>query len=154
MAFAILKLSYQTPGDSSLTGGICGTGFSLDRRTAVTAHHVLNDETFKPNTGFRHASVWIVSRSGSILKISRDSASLHPEIDATIITFRNAVSNADIYEPSTDGVADGVEVSAFGHIGDSMPLVDAAWRGSKLVIRSANLTAVMRDTNAAGEREA
>jgi len=43
MAFAILKLSYIKPGDSSLTGGICGTGFFIDPQTAVTAHHVLNE---------------------------------------------------------------------------------------------------------------
>ncbi len=49
MAFAIMKLSYNSPGDSRLTGGICGTGFFVDSRTAVTAHHVLNCKTFEPN---------------------------------------------------------------------------------------------------------
>ena len=146
MAFAILKLSYKTPGDSSLTDGICGTGFFLNSRTAVTAHHVLNDETFTPNAGFRHALVWIVSRSGSILKIQRDSTSFYPHIDATVIAFQQAVRNVDIYQPS-GGVADGIEVSGIGHVGDLlMPLVDAEWQGSELTIRSADLTGLRRDT--------
>jgi len=145
MAFAILKLSYNKPGNSSLIGGICGTGFFIDSRTAVTAHHVLNDETFEPNAGFQHALVWIVSRSGSIRRIQREVVSLHPDIDATIITFQSPVSNFQVYECSLGSAADGLKVSGIGHVGNSMPLVDAEWRGAKLVIRCARLTAVTKD---------
>ena len=147
MTFAILKLSYNKPGDSSLIGGICGTGFFVDSRTAVTAHHVLNDETFKPNVGFQHALVWVVSRRGSVRRIQREAVSLHPEIDATIITFQNPVSNFQIYEFSLGSVADGMKVSGIGHVGSSMPSVEAEWRGSELVIRSASLAAVTKDIN-------
>ena len=56
MAFAIFKLSYHGPGETELRGGICGTGFFIDRSTAVTARHVLNEETFQPNTGFDYIS--------------------------------------------------------------------------------------------------
>ncbi|MDD5558720.1 trypsin-like peptidase domain-containing protein [Candidatus Methylomirabilis sp.] len=145
MAFAILKLSYNAPGDSSLIGGICGTGFFVNGQTAVTAYHVLNNETFRPNGGFRYASVWLLCRSGSILKIREDSASLHPEIDSTIIRFRDRVPQAQTYEPLLGAVVNGMEVLGVGHVGNSMPSVQADWQGSELVIRSANLTGAMTD---------
>ena len=145
MAFAILKLSYHNPGDSSLTGGICGTGFFVDSRTAVTAHHVLNDATFEPNAGFQHVLVWVISRSGSIRRIEREAASLHPGIDTTIIAFRNPMSKVQIYESALGGSAAGLKVSGIGHVGSSMPSVSAEWRGSEFVIQSANLAGAMRD---------
>ena len=152
MAFAILKLSYNKPGDSSLIGGICGTGFFVDSRAAVTAHHVLNDETFKPNPGFHHALLWVISRSGSIRRIQLEAVTLHPGIDATIITFQTPVSTFQIYESSLGGVPDGLKVSGIGHVGSAMPSVDAEWQGSRLVIRSASLTAVTKDTNGCVKR--
>jgi hypothetical protein len=144
MVFAILKLSYNRPGDSLLSGGICGTGFFVDFRTAVTAHHALNDETFNPNPGFQHALVWLVSRSGSTRRIERQETSPHPEIDTTIIAFRSPLSDSQLYEPSPINI-DGLRVSALGHIGNSMPSVDAECRASELVIRSANLLGVTKD---------
>lgn len=145
MAFAILKLSYNNPGDSSLTGGICGTGFFVDSRTAVTAHHVLNYETFEPNAGFNHGLVWVVSRSGTIRRIEREETSLYPEIDATIISLRRSISNVKIYETALGGVAYSLKVFGIGHVGSSMPLVEAEWQRSEFVIRSANLARVTRD---------
>ena len=102
MAFAILKLSYNAPGDNSLVGGICGSGFFLDGSTAVTAHHVLNDETFKPNVGFRYVSVWIVSRNGSVLKILRaciKTPSVHLRV--TPLLFRRQ-ARLQLLEPVLD----------------------------------------------------
>ena len=147
MAFAILKLSYNRPGDSSLTGGICGTGFFVDSTTGITAHHVLNEGTFTPNNGFCHALVWVISRSGSVRRIERESATLHPEIDATVVTFRNPLSNVRVYETAVGSLTDGLPVCGIGHVGNSMPSVEAEWRGSELVIRSANLAGVIKDTN-------
>lgn len=145
MAFAILKLSYNNPGDSPLTGGICGTGFFLDTRTAVTAHHVLDDATFEPNAGFQNALVWVISRSGSIRRIEREAASLHPEIDTTIITFRNPMSKVQVFESTLGCGAVGLQVAGIGHVGNSMPSVSAQWRGSEFVVQSANLAGVTRD---------
>lgn len=152
MAFAILKLSYNQPGDSSLTGGICGTGFFIDSRTAITAHHCLNDETFRPNAGFRHVLVWVITRSGSVRRIDRDVASLHPEIDTTIISFRDSLSNVQIYGCAVGSVVAGQKVSGIGHVGNSMPPVNAEWRGSELVIRSASLVGAKRDVDGAVKR--
>jgi hypothetical protein len=145
MAFAILKLSYNAPGDSSLVGGICGTGFFVDSFTAVTAHHALNDETFRPNAGLQRVLVSGISRSGSIFGIQREDATLYPGIDAAILRLRNSVASFQIYEPSLRSAVEGVQVSGIGHIGSSMPSVDAEWQGPELVLRSASLADVTKD---------
>lgn len=145
MAFAILKLSYNQACDSPLTGGICGSGFFIDSRTAIAAHHCLNDDTFRPNAGFRHVLVWIITRSGSLRRIDRDVASLHPEIDTTIISLRDSMSNVQVYECAVGGVAPGLKVSGIGHVGSAMPQINAEWRGSELVIQSASLAGAARD---------
>lgn len=145
MAFAILKLSYTVSGDSLLTGGICGTGFFIDSRTAVTANHVLNEETFAPNAGFRNALVLAISRIGSVRRIEREATSQHPEIDTTIITFQHPLPNIQIYKPALASHVDGLSVCGIGHIGNCMPSVDAEWQGAELMIRSANLTTVTKD---------
>lgn len=152
MAFAILKLSFNQPGDSSLTGGICGSGFFIDSRTAITAHHCLNDDTFRPNVGFRHVLVWMITRSGLIQRIDRDVASLHPDIDTTIISFRDSKSNVQVYACAAGGVAAGQKVSGIGHVGSSMPSISADWRGSELVIQSASLSCVTRDMDGCVKR--
>lgn len=152
MALAILKLSYNEPGDPSLTGGICGTGFFVDSRTAVTAYHVLNDATFEPNAGFRHVLVWLISRSGLIRRIERGAVSLHPEIDTAIIAFQNPMSRVKIYESALGGCIAGLKVSGIGHVGSSMPSVNAKWRGSELVIQSANLAGATRDMDGSVKR--
>jgi len=147
MAFAILKLSYNQPGDSSLTGGICGSGFFIDSRNAVTAHHCLNDDTFRPNAGFPHVLVWMITRSGSVRRLERGFVSLHPEIDATIISLRDTMSNIQVYDRAVGRVTAGQEVLGIGHVGSSMPLVSASWQGSELVIRSASLADSRIDMN-------
>ncbi len=145
MAFAILKLSYNQPGDSSLTGGICGTGFFVDSRAAITAHHCLNNETFRPNEGLQHALVWVIERSGTIRQIERGYTSLHPEIDTTTISFPDPVTGVKIYECSVGGVSAGLNVDGIGHMGNSMPKVNAEWQSSELIIQSASLASVARD---------
>jgi|ERR1051325_6052847 hypothetical protein len=146
MAFAILKLSYHAPGDACVVGGICGTGFFLASRTAVTAYHSVNDQTFKPNDGFQHASIWLISRIGSILTLNRDYSSFHPKFDTTIISLPNDTSNIHIYEPSRTDVGSGTRVCGIGHRGGLMPAVKAYWRDSELFIESATLADVTTDS--------
>lgn len=152
MALAILKLSYNRPGDSSLTGGICGSGFFIDSRTAITAHHCLNDDTFRPNAGFLHVLVWVITRSGSVRRIDRAAVSLHPEIDTTIISLGDSMPNVRVYDCAVGGLAAGQQVLGIGHAGNSMPSVSASWQGSDLVIRSASLAGSRRDMDGCVKR--
>lgn len=145
MAFAILKLSYNEPGDSSLTGGICGTGFFLDSSTAITAHHLLNGETLEPNVGYRHVQLWLISRNGAICRIERSAVSLHPEIDTSVIRLPHPISGFPIYDVTPTAITAGIRVRGIGHKGNAMPSVDAEWQGKELVIRTADLTHLVLD---------
>jgi hypothetical protein len=147
MAFAIFKLSYNEPGDSKLSGGICGTGFFVDPTTALTAHHVLNNDTFRPNPGFQHALLWIISRNGQIHCLERSYVELHPEIDTTVIRFEDPIRNVQIYDFATRGIVVGMLVRGIGHGGNVMPAVDAQWRGRELRITSVNLERTILDTD-------
>jgi hypothetical protein len=152
MAFAILKLSYNRPGDSSLTGGICGSGFFIDSRTAITAHHCLNDDTFRPNAGFLHVLVWVITRRGLVRRIDQGAITLHPEIDTTIISLGDSISNVQVYDRAVGVAAAGQQVSGIGHVGNAMPSVNADWQGSELVIRSASLAGFNRDMDGCVKR--
>jgi hypothetical protein len=145
MAFALLKLSFNQPGEPTLTGGVCGTGFFMDNSTAVTAHHVLNESTFEPNIGFRHCCFWILSRSGAVVQLGRRFLQGYPEIDATALRFDRpqvgvAVYTLPSYEPEI-----GTKVCGVGHIGDVMPQVKARWEGQSIVITQADLESVICD---------
>ena len=140
MAFALLKLSYNDPGDSNVVGGICGTGFFIDTSTAITAHHVLNEVTFAPNNGFKNAIVWVVSRSGHVHKIDESFVDFYPDIDSSIIYFKKSISGYVVYDVAPENISKGVTVSGLGYIGNGMPRLDLNWQNQKLVINSIDLT--------------
>jgi hypothetical protein len=145
MAFAILKLSYNHPGDSSLTGGICGTGFFIDSLTAITACHVLNRETLAPNAGHKYVRLWLLDRNGGTCTISDANVKLHPEIDTSVISFPMPVRDFSHAQISSEIVEVGAPVRGIGHVANTMPLVDAAWQGAELVLRSADTTRLIHD---------
>lgn len=145
MSFAILKLSYNHPGESSLTGGICGTGFFIDHSTAISAHHVLNIDTFTPNAGFRYCQVWILSRNGLIAPINQHLLKRHPEIDTTVVKFDKPQSRIKVYALADHRPGVGTEVYSIGHIGNMMPQVEAHWPEKSLKITEAKLDSVACD---------
>lgn len=57
MVYAILKLSYNEIGDTSLVGGICGSAFFISKQIALTAHHLLNKLNYSPNLATIDASI-------------------------------------------------------------------------------------------------
>ena len=144
--FAILKLSYNEPGDSSLVGGICGTGFFVGPSTAITANHVLNDSTFTPNTGFRHCRVWLIMREGTIYSIDPHATKPFPMIDTTVIRLNGDKEESfwsDRFDRSP--VVRGAKVRGFGHIGSAMPKMDVKWDGDVLRITKVDLASAYSD---------
>ncbi len=139
MPFAIIKLSFNNPGDTNLTGGICGTGFFIDCNRAVTAHHVLNANTFSPNAGYMHCYNWIITRKGRIVPIIKDDAQFFPESEITVISVDENAPTDEIYILDDCSLEDGLSVEAFGHIGNAMPQIEASWNGPMLNITSACL---------------
>lgn len=152
MAFAILKLSYNEPGDSSLTGGICGTGFFLDSSMAITAHHALNGQTLSPNVGFQHVLLWLISRSGAVCTIEHHAVTLHPELDVSVIRLPKPVSGFQVYDVTTKAIASGIRVRGIGHKGNTMPSVDTEWQGTDLAILAADLAQSVLDRDGYVER--
>lgn len=90
--FAVVKISYNTPGETPVTGGICGSAFLINDSTVITANHVLNSKNYAPNAGFKLVQYWLLNR-GKILIIPlfKDYLKSIEEIDATIITLPESV---------------------------------------------------------------
>lgn len=145
MSFAILKLSYNQPGESPLTGGICGTGFFINDSMAITAYHVLNERTFKPNIGFRYCCFWILSRDGLIDRLDHHSVQGYPEIDTTVLRFDEPQLGIKVYTSSNRKPKAGTQVYGIGHIGNTMPQIKAQWEGHSIVITGADLDSVVCD---------
>ena len=147
MSFAIIKLSYINPGDDSLVGGVCGTGFFVNNYVAVTANHVLNIDTFTPNAGCHHVMVWIISRRGTAILLKRADIETFPEIDTTILRLDGSMPNREIYKISDHDVALGLPVRAIGHVGNAMPRINAGWEGTFFRLYSASLDGVACDAD-------
>jgi hypothetical protein len=145
MSFAILKLSYNRPGESSLTGGICGTGFFINNSTAISAYHILNEDTFTPNSGYRFCHVWILSRNGFITSLNRDSLKSYPEIDTAVLKFQKPLSGYDIYTLADNSPEAGTGVYSIGYIGNIMPKIEVYWQEGSLIITNCNLSPVSCD---------
>lgn len=145
MAFAILKLSYSAPGDTSVIGGVCGTGFFVGVDTALTAHHVLSEVTFTPNSGFRHCALWIATRDGRLYDLTRDLVHFYPELDTTLIRFPAPVHAAHVYRLPAYPASAGLLVRGIGHLSDAMPRADAVWQDDRLLINSITLDNAVRD---------
>lgn len=145
--FAVLKLSYNNAGDASVIGGVCGTGFFIGPGAAISAYHVLNQNTFTPNSGYRRCQVWLATRRGHIVPLQYAHVSTHHEFDTTVIRIATAEPRAVDWPHRTASSQQlGRPVQAFGHIGGSMPkLVGVEWRGGSLHIESADLDSVVSD---------
>ena len=87
MLAAIFKASYNFPKDTNVIGGICGTAFFINEKTALTANHLLNLDKFKPNDGFSNCKFWLLLENGQTLLLEKDYLNSYPDIDTTKICF-------------------------------------------------------------------
>lgn len=146
MAMAILKLSYNNIGETSVIGGICGTAFFINENTALTAHHGFGRNEFKPNPGYRFCQYWLVSRNGNIIPIKREFLRDYPDIDITMIDFPDPQHNIKTYNLSHIPPVAGENIHSIGYIGNRMPNnINVYWREKQLAIKSCNLEDVISD---------
>lgn len=138
--FAVLKLSYNTPGETPVTGGICGTAFLINEKAALTAHHVLNMTT-GPNHGFKHCQFWLLKRGETKLAIpiKDNSFKCFPEIETTVIDLATLPLNIERIRLSPNDVQIGTEIFSIGHVGGGMPIINATWINDILVIHNYSL---------------
>lgn len=137
MTGLILKLSYNQTGETPLTGGICGSFFFIKSNLVVTANHVLNKKSFKPNDGFRYSQFWLIVQQKIIIELSRDDLIDFPEIDTTIINLHNKY-DVNVRRLSTSPIQIGQSCYNEGFIGGQMPGVNATWGSDSLIITSCN----------------
>lgn len=142
ITFAILKLSYNNIGETPVTGGICGTAFFIDERTALTAHHILNKLNYKPNNEYRHCQYWLISETNVIIPIQKEALIDYPEIDMTVIAFSEPPSGVAVLKLSGASPLIGEEVYSKGYMGNQMPDVKANWAPDRLVIERCDLRSV------------
>jgi hypothetical protein len=142
MVFAILKLSYNKAGESSVTGGICGSAFLIGQRTAITAHHILSSHSFKPNEGYKHCQYWLLSRSGVGYELDRTQLVDYPDVDTTIIQFSTEIGTQPL-QLSKTAPSIGEAVYNEGFVADAMPDIKATWRSKRLLITGSSLFRVM-----------
>jgi hypothetical protein len=133
MTGLVLKLSYNKIGDSTLEGGICGSFFVLKPNLAITANHVLNKQTFIPNPGFKYCQLWLIIEQNTIIEIFANNCTEHSEIDTTFINLKN--SYPEYIRPiSNKNIEIGIECKNEGFIGGTMPVLEANWSQTRLVI--------------------
>src|SRR5687767_10712328 len=143
MTGLVLKLSYNYPGETPVTGGICGSYFFVGKDVVVTANHVLNKNAFKPNEGYKYCQFWLISEPTIIIELSKDDLIDYPDVDLTVIKLRNSY-NVAIRRLSSEPYQKGVNCYNEGFIANQMPGIVAEWRDEKLIINSClyNSTAI------------
>lgn len=145
MSCAILKLSWNRAGESTVTGGICGTAFFVDTRTALTAHHVLNPSTFSPNEGYKHCGVWIAARLGLVARVAAHQVLHTPGLDLSVIRFDEPQEEVHLYQLAHSEPALGAQILARGHKGGEMPVVNTRWDNEVLAIDRCDLLGAASD---------
>jgi len=135
MIWAIVKLSYKKIWNNDLVWGICGTAFSIDKETALTANHVLNKSTFAPNEGYNFCEVFLCVEPNIIIKIEESDLNYFPGIDTTEINLENQIS-LPAYKVSKAKITDNEKVFNIWFIGAKMPQhIDFIWKKSWLDLK-------------------
>lgn len=145
MTFAIIKLSYNSIGDATVEGGVCGSGFFVDKKTFLTANHVLNSNSKIPNAGFKYSQFWLVSRAGEIIEITDSIIEDFPSIDVSVIRFSNDITQ-DIVSFDVNKPCIGDLINNQGYTTE-MPDVNVLWNHYKLIITKVDLTNNISDNN-------
>lgn len=135
--FAVVKISYNTPGETPVTGGICGSAFLINDSTVITANHVLNSKNYAPNVGFKQVQYWLLCRDNRlIIPLSVDYIESIAEIETTIIKLPKYLKCTIEISNSLPIINDPAR--NYGHIGN-MPITEAHWNNNLLVIDKFNL---------------
>jgi len=143
--FAIVKISYNKPGETPVTGGICGSAFLIDDSTVITANHVLNSNNYAPNEGFNFVQFWLLSRDNSLkIPLSVDYIESIAEVETSIIKLPANIKCTLKVSESSPSINDPVH--NYGHIGGDMPITNAHWDNNLLVIDDFNLNNCTSDS--------
>jgi hypothetical protein len=83
-SFAVFVAFYNAHG-GEVRGGVCGTVFFVSPTQAITAHHVLRAESFKPIAGFERVRVWLIHEDSAPIEMKPEYVSSNSEKDVSLI---------------------------------------------------------------------
>ncbi len=146
MTYALFKASWNPESPNKAVGGICGTAFFVDERTALTAHHVLpTSDLSRPNDGYSRCRFWLLGRNGWAIVLDNVTLKNLPEIDTTTIKFNKPVPGVEVVELSRTLPAVGAAISNQGYIESGDAKAKLKFQGNELEIDSFNLTPFFND---------
>jgi hypothetical protein len=96
-SFALFSVSYNSSG-SEAQGGVCGTVFFISENQAVTAYHVINAESFKPNPGFQKKRLWLVHEGEAPIEVKPEFLRSDRLRDLTMIRLPSKIAKKFIFE--------------------------------------------------------
>jgi V8-like Glu-specific endopeptidase len=135
MTGLILKLSFNNIGENTVEGGICGSFFFSSPNLVVTAQHVLNSSTFKPNIGFSNCQVWLIVQPDTVIELKLNNVIQYPEIDTTLVKLEKDYPIV-VRKLSSATIDVGHECINEGFIGGKMPSLNVSWTSTGLKIAS------------------
>ena len=143
MSFALIKLSYNEIGDNNIEGGICGTGFFINNKIFITAHHIFNNKAKIPNDGFVNCQYWLVSKIGEIIEVIDVIIDDYPEIDTTAIRFNSSITdNIAAIERILPNVGEEIYNQGFT---TNMPKIECEYYSYGLFLKSVDLSDSISD---------
>ena len=113
--FAIFSVSYNRLGQE-VRGGVCGSAFFISPTRAITAYHVLQPASFKPQAGFERVRVWLVHEGERAIELKPEYLSYQADHDLTRIQLPSlqAVDAKYIFPTTTSAPALSAEVETDG----------------------------------------
>jgi hypothetical protein len=117
-SFAVFVTFYNTH-DDNVRGGVCGTVFFVSPTQAITAHHVLKAESFKPLPGFDRVKVWLVHEGYRPVEMRPEYIQSNPSTDVTTIQIptARAVDRSFVY--ATGGIEGAKQVETDGFVANT-----------------------------------
>lgn len=131
-SFALFSVSYNETG-SEAQGGVCGTVFFISENQAVTAYHVINSDSFKPNPGFQKKRLWLVHEGQAPIEVKAEYLKSDRLRDLTMIRIPSKVAKRFVYDQGPANANAPVESEGF--IASSTgPILER--KGSEITIAS------------------
>jgi hypothetical protein len=132
--FAVVKASARGLRSPDVVGGICGTAFAIAPAVALTANHVLNDATFRPNASYALSWVWLIARDGSAHRVTPQMVTPYEEVDTAVIELASpGFPEVLLRAGSSTSLDQGIAVRSSGYAGLTTHGLHFEWSGGDLV---------------------
>lgn len=114
--WAVVRISHD--GTIFRGGRVAGSGFFISTNTFVTVHHVLNRNSFIPETRESVVDVYLVHPFLGQIHVNNVTVSLHPHKDLTIISFKTAIQDISPINRYSLKITPGMPIHCGGYFGE------------------------------------